>query len=51
MNIYKPTPSEIVTKAFVAHCCDAYQMDHNGFHGFDRGEFGHAGLRPYDKTF
>ena len=35
MNIYKPTPSEIVTKAFVAHCCDAYQMDHSGFHGFD----------------
>ena len=35
MSIYKPTPSEIVTQAFVEHCCEAYQMDHNGYHGFD----------------
>tara|TARA_B100000780_G_scaffold7989_1_gene5874 strand:- start:140 stop:670 length:531 start_codon:yes stop_codon:yes gene_type:complete len=35
MSIYKPTPSEIVTQAFVEHCCAAYQMDHNGYHGFD----------------
>ncbi|MDA8859967.1 hypothetical protein N9I33_00715 [Paracoccaceae bacterium] len=35
MSIYKPTPSDIVTQAFVEHCCDAYQMDHNGYHGFD----------------
>ena len=35
MSIYKPTPSDIVTQAFVEHCCRAYQMDHNGYHGFD----------------
>ena len=35
MSVYKPTLSDIVTKAFVEHCCDAYQMDHNGCHGFD----------------
>ena len=35
MSIYKPTPSDIVTQAFVEHCCEAYQMDHNGYHGFD----------------
>ena len=35
MSIYKPTLSDIVTKAFVEHCCDAYQMDHNGYLGFD----------------
>ena len=35
MSIYEPTPSDIVTQAFVEHCCEAYQMDHNGYHGFD----------------
>ena len=35
MSIYKPTSSDIVTQAFVEHCCWAYQMDHNGYHGFD----------------
>ena len=35
MSIYKPTPSDIVTQAFVEHCCGAYKMDHNGYHGFD----------------
>ena len=35
MPIYKSTLSEIVTKAFVEHYCEAYQMDHNGYHGFD----------------
>jgi len=35
MSIFKPNPSDIVTKAFVEHCCEAYQMDHNGYHGFD----------------
>ena len=35
MPIYNSAPSDIVTQAFVEHCCDAYQMDHNGYHGFD----------------
>jgi uncharacterized protein len=35
MSIYKPTFSDIVTQAFLEHCCEAYKMDHNGFHGFD----------------
>ena len=35
MPLTTPTTSEIVTQAFVEHCCQAYQMDHNGFHGFD----------------
>ena len=35
MSIYKPTPSDIVTQAFVEHCFEAYQMDHKGLHGFD----------------
>ena len=30
MSLYKPTFSDIVTQAFVEHCCEAYQMDHNG---------------------
>jgi uncharacterized protein len=30
-----PTTSAVVTQAFVEHCCRAYKMDHNGFHGFD----------------
>ena len=29
-----PTTSAVVTQAFVEHCCRAYKMDHNGFHGF-----------------
>ena len=29
------TNSDIVTQPFIEHCCDAYQMDHSGFHGFD----------------
>ena len=35
MSLYKPTPFEIVTQAFVEHCCEAYQMNHKGYHGFD----------------
>ena len=35
MHTLTPTTSEIVTQSFVEHCCQAYQMDHNGFHGFD----------------
>ena len=35
MPLLTPTTSEIVTQAFVEHCCTAYRMDHNGFHGFD----------------
>ena len=30
-----PSTSEVVNQAFVEHCCLAYQMDHNGLHGFD----------------
>ena len=35
MHTLTPTTSEVVSQAFVEHCCRAYQMDHNGFHGFD----------------
>ena len=35
MHTLTPTTSEIVTQSFVEHCCRAYQMDHNGLHGFD----------------
>ena len=35
MPIYNSAPSDIVTQAFVEHCCRAYQMDHKGLHGFD----------------
>jgi len=35
MSLLTPTTSKVVNKAFVEHCCQAYQMDHNGFHGFD----------------
>ena len=35
MSIYQPASSDFVTKALVAHCCEAYQMDHSGYHGFD----------------
>ena len=35
MPLLTPTTSEIVTQAFVEHCCLAYQMDHEGYHGFD----------------
>ncbi len=35
MSIYKPIASDIATQAFVEHCCEAYPMDHNGYHGFD----------------
>ena len=35
MPFLSPITSEIVTQSFVEHCCRAYRMDHNGFHGFD----------------
>jgi uncharacterized protein len=35
MSSLTPTTSAVVTQAFVEHCCRAYKMDHNGFHGFD----------------
>jgi uncharacterized protein len=35
MPSFTLTNSDIVTQPFIEHCCDAYQMDHNGFHGFD----------------
>ena len=35
MHTPTPTTSDIVTQSFVEHCCEAYQMDHNGYHGFD----------------
>ena len=35
MPLLTPTTSGIVTQAFVEHCCRAYQMSHDGFHGFD----------------
>ena len=35
MSSLTPTTSTVVTQAFVEHCCRAYKMDHNGFHGFD----------------
>ena len=35
MHTLTPTTSAVVTQAFVEHCCRAYKMDHNGFHGFD----------------
>ena len=34
MHTPTPTTSDIVTQSFVEHCCEAYQMDHNGYHGF-----------------
>ena len=34
MSSLTPTTSAVVTQAFVEHCCRAYKMDHNGFHGF-----------------
>ena len=35
MSLLTPTTSEIVNQAFVEHCCIAYKMDHEGYHGFD----------------
>ena len=34
MSLFTPTTSEIVTQAFIEFCCEAYQMDHDGFHGY-----------------
>ena len=34
LPVYTPNTSEVVTQAFIAHCCQAYKMDHDGFHGF-----------------
>jgi len=34
LPVYTPNVSEVVTQAFIAHCCQSYKMDHNGFHGF-----------------
>ena len=34
MELLKPITSEIVTQPFVEHCCRAYKMDHDGFHGY-----------------
>ena len=34
LPVYTPTSSEVVTQAFIEHCCQAYKMDHNGLHGF-----------------
>ena len=31
---YTPVTSDIVTQAFIEHCCRAYKMDHDGCHGF-----------------
>ena len=35
MSLLTPATSKIITQAFVEHCCRAYRMDHNGFHGFN----------------
>ena len=35
MSLLTPTTSKVVNQALVEHCCGAYQMDHDGFHGFD----------------
>ncbi|MDC1263238.1 hypothetical protein N8015_04100 [Planktomarina temperata] len=32
--IYTPISSEVVTQAFIEYCCQAYTMDHYGYHGF-----------------
>ena len=34
MSLLTPNTSEIVTQAFIEFCCEAYQMDHEGFHGY-----------------
>ena len=31
---YTPASSEVVTQTFIEHCCQAYSMDHDGYHGF-----------------
>ena len=36
MSLLTPTISEVVNQAFVEHCCLAYKMDHEGYHGFDQ---------------
>ena len=35
MPLLSESSSMIVTQEFANHCYGAYQMDHNGFHGFD----------------
>ena len=35
MSLLTPTTSEVVSQAFVEHCCLAYKMDHECYHGFD----------------
>ena len=35
MSLLTPTTFEVVNQAFVEHCCLAYQMDHEGYQGFD----------------
>ena len=35
MFLLTESSSEIVTQEFADHCSGSYQMDHNGFHGFD----------------
>ena len=34
MSLFTPATSEIVTQAFIEFCCEVYQMDHKGFHGY-----------------
>ena len=34
LPIYTPSTSEVITQAFIELCCQAYKMDHDGYHGF-----------------
>ncbi len=34
MSLLRPTTSEIVKQDFINYCCEIYQMDHRGFHGY-----------------
>ena len=35
MSLLTPKNFKIVYQSLVEHCFEAYQMDHNGYHGFD----------------
>ena len=34
MSLLRPTTSEVVKQDLIEYCCEVYQMDHNGLHGY-----------------
>ena len=34
MSLLRPATSEVVKQDLIEYCCEVYQMDHGGFHGY-----------------